>query len=295
MDRMLKDKKTIMLLFLPGFLVFLFTMVVPVGLALYYSFTEYKMQGTAPVWIGLDNYIQALKEPLVWNCFWRALQLALGYVLIQHPLAFLLAAATDRIGGRTEKFLRVALFIPSLLSVAVTSILWVNLYNPSFGLINQALKALGLNALAIDWLGNPATAYYAIIVTCIWQGIGWSYLIYYSGIKGIPADLYEAARMDGAGWLRTLKSIVLPLMKPVILVNLTLAVVSAIKQMETVNLTTNGGPGKSTEVIANYIYKTAFTANNYGYGMALSVLFIIVCLFARAVLNRMMRGETYEY
>ena len=124
-----------------------------------------------------------------------------------------------------------------------------------------------------------------MLLVLIWHGFGWGMLIYYTGIKNIDPVLYEAAAIDGANQRQTFLRITLPLMKPVIQVNVTMAVISALKQMETVYLLTNGGPGNSTQFTANYLYQQAFKAFKYGYGNAIGVVFIVICLLVTVFLN----------
>jgi len=173
--------------------------------------------------------------------------------------------------------------------------MWVSIYDPQYGLLNKLLELLGLGAFKQQWLGDPKIVLFSVLVIIMWQGFGWGMLIYYAGLKGIPDDMYEAAKIDGATSFRMYLNIILPLMKPVIKINVTLAVISALKQMETIYLTTNGGPGQSSQFLANYLYIKAFTSFEYGYGNAISVLFIIACLVATVLLNRLFKQETIEY
>jgi raffinose/stachyose/melibiose transport system permease protein len=141
-----------------------------------------------------------------------------------------------------------------------------------------------------NWLG-PDYAIWSVLIVLIWHGFGWGMLIYYTGIKNIDPTLYEAAAIDGCTNGKMFRFITLPLMKPVIQVNVTLAIISALKQMETVYLLTNGGPGNDTQFMASYLYKQAFSSFKYGYGNAIGVVFIIICLFATGVLNFIFREQ----
>lgn len=120
-------------------------------------------------------------------------------------------------------------------------------------------------------------------------------LLYYAGVKGIPDEFIEAAKVDGANWFDLITRIIIPLLWPIIIVNFTIAMISAFKQMEIVFLTTGGGPGNATNFIANYLYNQAFKSNKYGYGMAISVFFVAVCLLVTWLLNRLSANKSYEY
>ena len=225
--------------------------------------------------------------------FWTSLRnllfLAIGFICIQHPLALIVAAVLDKLGGRGESFFRCVYFIPNVISVAVIAYLWKFIYNPDFGLLNNVIKAFGGKG-EMNWFSTDM-AIWAVLVVLIWHGFGWGMLIYYTGIKNIDPVLYEAASIDGAGWWTTFFRITLPLMKPVIQVNVTMAIISALKQMETVYLLTNGGPSNSTQFAANYLYQQAFKAFKYGYGNAIGVIFIIICIAATIVLQTIFRDK----
>lgn len=214
----------------------------------------------------------------------NSLLLAIGFICIQHPLAIIVAAVLDKLQGKAEGFFRCVYFIPNVISVAVIAYLWKFIYNPDFGLLNNVIKAFGGKG-DINWFSTDL-AIWSVLIVLIWHGFGWGMLIYYTGIKNIDPVLYEAAAIDGANPRQVFLKITLPLMKPVIQVNVTMAVISALKQMETVYLLTNGGPGNSTQFTANYLYQQAFKAFKYGYGNAIGVIFIIICLLATVLLNK---------
>lgn len=234
--------------------------------------------------IGLENYKVLIKDEAFWTALRNSVLLALGFILIQHPLAIITAAILDKLQGKAEGFFRCIYFIPNVISVAIIAYLWKFIYNPNFGLLNNILKFFGYDA-GVNWLGS-GIAIWSVLIVLIWHGFGWGMLIYYTGIKNIDPSLYEAAAIDGANAKTTFLRITIPLMKPVIQVNVTLAIIAALKQMETVYLLTNGGPGNETQFLANYLYKQAFSSFKYGYGNAISVVFIIICLTATVILNK---------
>lgn len=283
MKKLYSNKLVIFSLVLPGIIVFLFAILVPICLSVYYGFTDYSGMGSYS-FIGIENYRQLAHDDAFWTSLKNSLLLAVGFICIQHPLALIVAAVLDKLGGKAEGFFRCVYFIPNVISVAVIAYLWKFIYNPDFGLLNNIIKAFGGKG-DINWFSNE-TAIWAVLLVLIWHGFGWGMLIYYTGIKNIDPVLYEAAAIDGANQRQTFLKITLPLMKPVIQVNVTMAVISALKQMETVYLLTNGGPGNSTQFTANYLYQQAFKAFKYGYGNAIGVIFIIICLLATVFLNK---------
>ena len=283
MKKLYSNKLVILSLILPGLILFAFAIFFPICLSGYYSITDYSGMGTYNL-IGLENYKALFKDGNFGIALRNSLFLAIGFICIQHPLAIIVAAVLDKLGGKAESFFRCVYFIPNVISVAVIAHLWKFIYNPDFGLLNNVLHAMGYQG-KINWF-NQKTAIWAVLIVLIWHGFGWGMLIYYSGIKNIDPVLYEAAAIDGATQKSAFWYITLPLMKPVIQVNVTMAVISALKQMEIVYLLTNGGPGNSTQFTANYLYQQAFKAYRYGYGNAISVIFVIICLIATVVLNK---------
>lgn len=283
MKKLYSNKLVIFSLVLPGLLLFLFAILAPICLSVYYGFTDYSGMGKAE-WVGLENYAKLMKDKAFWTSMRNSLFLAVGFICIQHPLAMITAAILDKLSGKAEGFFRCVYFIPNVVSVAVIAYLWKFIYNPDFGLLNNIIKAFGGKG-DINWFSYD-NAIWSVLIVLIWHGFGWGMLIYYTGIKNIDPVLYEAAAIDGADQKTTFLKITLPLMKPVIQVNVTMAVISALKQMETVYLLTNGGPGNRTQFAANYLYQQAFKAFKYGYGNAIGVVFIVICLVTTVVLNR---------
>ncbi len=291
MKKLYSNKLVILTLVLPGVLLFLFAILAPICLSVYYGFTDYSGMGSYN-FIGFENYKTLFHDKAFAMSLRNSLFLAIGFICIQHPLALITAAILDKLGGRGENFFRCVYFIPNVISVAVIAYLWKFIYNPDFGLLNNLIKAFGGKG-DINWFAQDR-AIWSVLIVLIWHGFGWGMLIYYTGIKNIDPTLYEAAAIDGADQKTTFLRITLPLMKPVIQVNVTLAIISALKQMETVYLLTNGGPGNATQFTANYLYQQAFKSFKYGYGNAISVIFIIICLLATVLMNTIFadRDET---
>ncbi len=182
-----------------------------------------------------------------------------------------------------------------MISIVVTSKMWVSVFHPSYGVLNKVLEQLGLASLKQDWLGDPSVAIWSLIFVVMWQGFGYALLLYYAGLQGIPKDLYEAAELDGAGKITLYTRVVIPLLSPMIRVAVIIAVTTCLKQMETVFLMTNGGPGSTTQFLGNYLYKTAFSSSLYGYGNAISVIFVIICLIITVVMNRALKKDVGQF
>lgn len=288
MKKLYGNKLVITSLILPGLIVFAFAILVPICLSIYYGFTDYSGMGQAHL-IGFENYKTLFHDKAFGRALLNSLLLAIGFICIQHPLAIIVAAVLDKLQGKAEGIFRCIYFIPNVISVAVIAYLWKFIYNPDFGLFNNILKLFGFKG-EINWFSTEY-AIWSVLLVLIWHGFGWGMLIYYTGIKNIDPVLYEAAAIDGADNKQIFLKITLPLMKPVIQINVTMAIISALKQMETVYLLTNGGPNNSTQFAANYLYQQAFSSFKYGYGNAIGVVFIIICILATVLLNYIFRDR----
>src|ERR1043165_1951675 len=219
-----ESRAVIAALVVPGAIVLVFALVVPLGFSLYYSLTDWQGFGDYR-WIGLDNYREILREdPVFWRALWNAVLLILVTVLVQTPVAFARAA-------RRARALRTVYFIPAALSLVIVAKLWVDIFNPNVGILNKLLVALGLDAIAVSWLSDPRTAIWAVLWIIVGQGFGWALLFYYAGLVTVPRELEEAARLDGAGWLQVYTRGIIPYLTPVISGVIVIDVVSSMKQM----------------------------------------------------------------
>jgi ABC-type sugar transport system permease subunit len=247
-----------------------------------------------PRFIGLRNFQRLFRDEKLAAALLHNVQYAVGTVGGKVVLSLFLALLLNQ-ALRGRGFYRTALFMPVVMSFVVVGILWTWIYNDSFGIVNNLLRAVGLDALALDWLGNPRVALWSLIAVDIWKWYGFHMVIFLAGLQTIPAELYEAARVDGASRLRQLRSITLPLLKPVMTVNVTLSLLGAMNVFDIPFVMTQGGPGDATNVLALHIYIQAFKFNRIGYGTALSyTLFVLVTVIALAQLKLLTRDDT-EY
>jgi raffinose/stachyose/melibiose transport system permease protein len=280
------NKKAVLLLISPGLAVILFSIAAPVILSVYYSLTEWAGFGKLTM-VGFQNYRSILlADRTFWLSLFNALVLMVITIFIQNPIAFILAAVLTKV-KKLSRFFRTVYFVPAIISVVVITKLWVNIFNPTYGLLNKILKGLGLEALTTAWLSDPSTALFAVIFIMIWYGFGWALLFYYSGLVTVPKDLEEAGIIDGASPLQLYTRLIIPYILPVIQAVLIIDVVSCLKQMEIVYLSTAGAPGDRTQFIANYLYIKAFTYSQYGYGNAISVLFVIIAILLTILTRRL--------
>jgi raffinose/stachyose/melibiose transport system permease protein len=289
-----ENKPVVAMLVLPGIAVMVFSVLVPLGFSAYFSLTNWAGFGAYRN-VGLANFKTILTaDPVFWRALYNALLLMVVTVFVQNPIAFALAAILAHVSERLSRILRTIYFVPAVLSLVIIAKMWVSIFNPTYGVLNKLLRAVGLEALAVSWLSNPHTALGAVIFIIIWQGFGWALLFYYAGLMTVPREIEEAARVDGASWFQTYTRVVIPYLFPVISAVIVIDVISSMKQMELIYLSTGGGPGQLTQFVGVYLYQKAFVAGQYGYGNALSVLFVIVSVGLTLLVQRFLRTAPDE-
>jgi multiple sugar transport system permease protein len=277
-----------LLFVLPTWLVWLFWTALPAASTIAISFTTWNLI-SPPVFVGIDNYAKLVADPL----FLLSLGNSLLYTLVFTPLGIVLALIfAILINGRERlrEYYRVAYFLPVVTSVAATSILWKWLYQPSFGLINYSLSLVGITGP--NWLNDPTTALLSIGIMSVWQGLGFTIVIFLAGLQTIPPSLYEAAEIDGANGLQRVWFLTLPLLRPTALFVSVIGVADAIQVFSQVFIMTQGRPDYHSSVLAYYLYITAFQRFNMGYaaGIAL-VIFVLVLLVTIAQLKFFRQSE----
>ncbi|CAH0123795.1 Lactose transport system permease protein LacF [Microbacterium sp. Bi98] len=241
---------------------------------LFYSFTNWDGFGAVWDFVGVQNFIDVLTDSSSLRAIGNTLLLTLIVTVMQNLLGLVLALGLNTT-VKSRYVLRLVFFLPVVLTPIVAGFLWKYLLSPT-GTVNTVLDSMGLHSLAQDWLGNPNIALFSICAAIIWQGTGYSMVIYLAGLQGIPEDLLEAASLDGAGaWRRTF-SVVIPLLNGSIVINVLLALTGNLKQFDTVYAMTNGGPAGSTETMATIVYKTAFQYNLFPTALAQGVLLTLI-------------------
>lgn len=274
----------------PAVLGFLVWVAGPMLFSAWLSLTEWDLL-SPPEFVGLSNYQAMLKDPL----FWQSLKVTAYFTLISVPLfqglAFAVALLMNvKVRGIT--IFRTIYYLPSIVPVVANALLWAWVFNSDFGLLNAALRAIGLPKVL--WLQDPSWAMPALIVMSLWS-LGGAMLIYLAGLQGVPQQLYEAAEIDGANHWHRFRHVTIPMMSPVIFFNLVLGLIGALQTFTQGYIITNGGPQNSTLFYALYLYRRAFTDFKMGYAAALAwVLFAIVLVLSLLVFRYLGRQVHYE-
>lgn len=260
------------LMMLPTIILIVLFGIYPILYVLGYSFTEYN--GFSPAkFIGLENYITAVKDPSWWITVWNTVIMGLGIPAIQLPLALLLALLLNvKFAGRD--FCRAVIFVPNITSTAIMGIIFFFMFSSYNGIINAVLQQLKLISQPVEWFGDPWLAKLVVIIFCTWSGVGFYMVLFLSALQRIPEDVYESAKIDGAGRRVTFFRITLPMMGKMFQIITSLSIINALKLFDSVKALTNGGPGNGTEVMAMYIFRYYFeNANSQtGYASAVSII-----------------------
>lgn len=280
---------TALLFLLPALIVYGLFNFYSILMTLFYSLQQWGGISPNMTFIGFDNYAKLLTTPAVWRSLLNNLQLVVISLIVQIPLGMVLALIINT-KRRGMKFLRTVYFMPMLLSTVSTGILWQLMYDPYFGLINKTLQAIGLGKYAQPWLGQTSTALIATIFVICWQYTPQYMILLRAGMTGIPDDLYEAARIDGAGPVRQFSAITLPLLSGTIRTSAVLSIVGSLKYFDLIYVMTGGGPNGATDVLATYMYKRGFVEFNMGYASAVATFMLVVSLTA-IVLFRAATGQ----
>lgn len=244
-----------------------------------------------PRFIGLQNFTRIFSDVNLIGALWNNVQYAFGTVIGKIVLSLLLALLLNQ-ALRGRDFYRTALFMPVVMSFVVVGILWSWIFNNQFGLLNNLLRAVGLNALALDWLGNPKIALWSLMMVDIWKWYGFHMVIFLAGLQTIPIEFYDAARVDGASRWQQFVSVTLPLLRPIMAVNVTLSLMGALNVFDIPYVMTEGGPANSTNVLALHIYLQAFKFNRIGYGTALSYALMVLVIVVALVQLRLMARDS---
>lgn len=279
---MKKNKNLFCNLFLaPAVILYTGFLVLAIGLTIYYSFLDWNGLGKA-AFDGLTNYKRMFRDNMFWNTVKNTLIFIVLAVTLQNVLGIILAYAVSRI-KKGYSFFRAVFFLPVILTSAAIAQMFVLFFSQG-GPVNWML------GLEKAWLSDPKTVLYCIIFPEVWQYVGTYFLIHLTGIQGIPEDVIESARLDGASTPRILVQVILPMMSEVIQVGILFSLINAVKSFNYSWLMAYGGPGTSSSYVSVYMYKTIFQNYEYGYGSALAafmlLVLVVVTFLVKTIFNK---------
>lgn len=270
----LSTKKAKTGLLAPTLIIYTLFIIIPVAVAIYYSFTEYTGLGKA-AFIGLENYFRMFQDRLFLIALKNTFLVLCASIVFLMVGSFLIALIMN-VDFKGNGLFKMVLFAPYVIAPIIIGIIWGYILNPNYGLLNSFLRAAGLDALAIEWIGGRTWTPLALSIVFTWQVLGFHGTIFLSGLRTIPHDLYEAASIDGANGVQKVFRITLPMLKETIMINAVLVITGVFKIYELVVQLTGGGPAHQSELLTSYMYFTVFQSRRYGYGMAIAVA-VLIC------------------
>jgi len=284
-----QDYVTIGLFLLPAFVLFLIFLIYPIVSSVYYSLFNWNGIGPAVKFVGLDNFKQILSDPVFLKAAGNALLIVVLSLAVQLPLALALAIMVGRdLPGRA--FFRMIFFMPYVLSEVIAAIIWLSMFSPDpeRGLINAILTLIpGVEAQ--NFLGDTNAVMVCVFVVLTWKYFGLHMLLDMAGLQNIPKEVEEAAMIDGAGRWQTVRYVTVPLLRSTLLTSIYLSVLGSLTQFNLIWIMTRGGPVNASEVMATYMYRYSFVRFQLGYGSAVALVMLSICLAFSVVYLRLSR------
>ena len=293
MNKYLNDKKAILMFTLPALALFTLIVFYPLCQTFYRSFFDWDGLNAA-TFIGIDNFTRIFNDSLFYISLKNGLIFAAVLVVLQISIGTILALALSDVSVKGRKILRVSYFIPVVLSITVACQLWLSMYNSEFGLINKFFQAVGLKYKQ-DWLSGQYSAIFAIALVNAWQYMGYHFSLIFAGVKSIPEQYFEAARIDGASKFRAHLHITIPLLAETYKFCLVMAVTGGLNAFANMFIMTNGGPGTTTYTLTFMTYRSAFRLNQFGYACTSATILVIECILATILINKFVARERIIY
>ena len=291
MRKTLTYRINIFLFLLPALFLFVSVLIAPIALSTYYSCFNWNGLKT-PEFIGIKNYVELFTSKSISfiPALKNSLLLAFLSVFIQLPFSLWLALKlSKRIRG--ERAFISIYFMPVLISTVVIGQLWLKFYIPDYGVLNVALRAIGLESWTRPWLGDKQVALGAAFVPTLWQYVGYHMLLMYAGVKSVPPELLEAGVLDGGTEGQLNRHIIIPYIKPILRVSVIFAVTGSLKSFDLIYVLTNGGPVHATEVPSTLMLNLLFLRNRYGMGSTIAVMLILLCFAFALLINLAFKEE----
>lgn len=294
MDKILRDKKAIIVFLAPAFIMFTLILLIPIIQVLYYSVCDYNAL-TKPEFIGFGNYIKLFTKDETMNMALKNSIFFMIFSAFSQQICGLFIAVILTNVKRGRNFFKNIYYLPCVLSSAALGLLWAFMFNPKMG-INQMLAYFGIKGPL--WLSQSSgfivLPMWVIAFVALWQYMGQTMMLYMARITGISRELYEASNIDGASKRQSFRYITLPLIKPMFATSLSLNCIGSLKFFDLIYNMTQGGPNHRTEVLATHLYDQGFKYFKYGYASAISVILLVLCLIITLVINKSIKIDNYE-
>ncbi|MCI9590200.1 MAG: sugar ABC transporter permease [Lachnospiraceae bacterium] len=271
------------------------------GVMLYYclgftgvmSFFQWDGISNDRTWVGIQNYVDTLTDNTFTIALYNTLVFFAVTVFIQAAVGLLLAVLLkEKIPG--NMFFKGIFFLPVIMAPVVLTTIFRLILDTNIGALNNLLRSIGLNKLAVSWLGDPKYALFSIICVNIYNWMGFSMMTYYAGLMSVDGQVYESAKLDGAGFLKTLFFITIPMLKGTTASLLLLGIIGSLKTFDIVFLLTGGGPGRSTEFLTTFLYRKAFDEYNSGQAASIGMIVLIIALVLSVIQNHSYEKSRFE-
>ena len=267
-----------LLLVLPGFIIFTIGLILPLLLSFRYSVTSWDGISPEKVFVGFRNYMDLFQDANFRSAWWFTIKFTIGNTLIQNAAALLFAVALDS-GIRCKKIYRAAFFIPCLISAVIVGFVWLKMFS---NVLPAVKDWLGTN-FNFMLFGSGKTVLWGLLIANNWQWIGYWMLIYLAGLQSVPSDLYEAAKVDGAGAVKRFFNVTIPMLAPAITICVVGITTGSLKVYDLLVSSTKGGPGRASTSVIYQTYATAINGRQYGYGSAMTVTLVAALLLVALI------------
>ena len=277
-----REKAAGYLFIAPTYLFYIVFMILPLIATIWFSFTKYNVL-KPPVWIGLKNYSQMLKDTKLATVSWNTIRYTILTTLLKTVWALVLAIVLNNrtLFSSVRNVSRAAIFFPYIVAMSYVSLIWSFMFSKDLGVVNYLLNRIGLPS--VPWFTDMKLALYMLVILDVWKNSGYGMLVFLAGLQGIPKDYYEAAQIDGANGWKLTRYITLPLLRPMTIMMIILNTIFGLQAFDSMSVITEGGPGISTKSILLYIYEKGFQSYNMGYASALSLALFIVILIVSLI------------
>lgn len=273
--------------------IYVFIMIIPTFVALFYSFFKWS-GGPRKKFIGFENYIRLFQDQVFWDSLGNTLIFTLIMVIGQIGIAFLFTMFFTMKWLKWVEFHRRVMYLPSIIAPVVIGLLWQIIYNQQYGLLNQILKALGLEHLIQPWLDDPKIALFSVCIPVIWQFVGYYLVIMMGAVATIPKDVLEVAEIDGASGFQRTIYITIPMIWNTLKICLMMCIAGSLKAFDHIMVMTGGGPGRATTVVSLYNYETSFTQMKLGYANAMAVVILVISMAITIGAKVLMGGKKHD-
>ncbi len=268
--------------------------IVPVLTAVQMSVYRWRGFGPLEDFVGLSNYVSVLTNDVFTGALLNNLTIIVGSIVLQLPLGLAIALLLNR-NMRGQGLLRTIVFVPFVLSEVIAGVVWFQLLQPRYGVIDTVLDGIGLQGPEQGWLGDPDIALWTVLIVLTWKYLGLAVLLFLAGLQGVPDDLYEAAQLDGASWWQVQRKITIPLLGPTIRTWAFLSMIGSLQLFDMVWILTRGGPANSTTTMVTFLVNEGTNRQNYGIAGAASMILFVIALTMAVLYQRfVLRRDTKE-